>query len=333
MSELVLGVKEILQTIPQSKQAFKIRDSYSYAGLSQSQVQALQKQNFKVYRGKVRECVEGSKHIYLVNTDRLSAFDRAITLVPLKGLILSKINEFWFQKLKGYIPTAFIQSVHDRIIKMELTECIKIEVIVRAYLAGSMLRSYQQGQREFCDVKLPNGLKPYSKLPSPIITPTTKAEAYAHDEQRSPKQLINDGTCSEQEWGCIAELALKTFEIGSKVYRSKGWVLADTKYEFGRRSNGDILLIDEVHTPDSSRIWLNSNDSALLSKENGPTMFDKELIRSFLIQSGFSGKGSVPPIPIQKVLDLTDSYNSIYESLSGQTLTLSTQSLDLSFIS
>jgi phosphoribosylaminoimidazole-succinocarboxamide synthase len=193
---------------------------------------------------------------------------------------------------------------------------IKIEVVVRGYLAGSMLRAYEKGERIFCGTSLPEGLTPYCKLPKPIITPTTKAAAFEHDENTSPAQLVNAGVCSHPEWEEVAGLAFKVFDLGSKIYAERGWILVDTKYEFGKSRDGKIKLIDEVHTPDSSRLWVQESYQERMSSGLSPQMLDKENVRRWLVERGFTGYGDVPEVPREVLLNLVKVYLDVAETLT-----------------
>ena len=229
---------------------------HSFNGLTESQIEDTKKEGFDYYEGKVRQCFSKEESLYVVHSDRLSAFDRMIGYVPYKGAILNTISDFWLEKAKEVVPTHLISKVDDRSLKTLKAVPVKAEVIIRGYLAGSMMRAYEEGEREFCGNTLPEGLTPYCKLPENIITPTTKAEAFEHDENSSAEEIIEKGIATADEWKKIEEMSRKLFELGSKVYAEKGWILVDTKYEFGRLPNGEIIVIDEIHTPDSSRFWV-----------------------------------------------------------------------------
>jgi len=289
----------------------------AYGGLSKKSQSEYQQQNFQLYSGKVREMVARPDDILMIHTDRLSAFDRYISLVPGKGIILAAINEFWFGLLhKNKITTHYLERTDARTLRVMKTKPIKAEVVVRGYLAGSMLRAYQKGERSFCGVTLPEGLSPYQKLSQPIITPTTKAAAFEHDENISTKDLVNAGVCTEKEWADIESQSLKIFGIGQTVLHKIGWMLADTKYEFGKLPSGEIILIDEVHTPDSSRFWNAANYDARLAQGEAPVMFDKENIRRYLISQNFSGIGEVPAVPPNLLLDLAETYLFVAKNLN-----------------
>ena len=293
---------------------------HSYGGLTDAEKAAFRAKDCVVYQGKVRELVRRGKELYIVHTDRLSAFDRHVGMVPYKGTILAAISEFWFHESAQLMATHYASTPHERVLKVESLEPVRAEVIVRAYLAGTMMRAYQKGERTFCGVHLPEGLKPFGKLPELMLTPTTKAAAYQHDENATPKELIDCGVVNHSDWKTIETMALNLFRHGQKVYAEKGWILVDTKYEFGRDRNGKIKLIDEVHTPDSSRLWVAKSYAARLAQGQEPEMFDKENVRRFLLSKGFSGEGEVPKVPAELLVDLALTYLDVAEGLLGKEL-------------
>jgi phosphoribosylaminoimidazole-succinocarboxamide synthase len=257
----------VREQLTQLKSSHTIPGESVYSGLSKTEKQALTAKGYNVYQGKVRELVQNGKDLYILHSDRLSAFDRYIGLVPYKGLILSELSRYWLEKANTVVKTHYVKALNERVLNVEACEPVKAEVIVRGYMAGSMMRAYEKGVREFCGQTLEDGLKPYQKLPQPIITPTSKAEAFEHDEETTAQQLISDGICSKQEWQEIEKMALDLFAYGQKVYEEKGWILVDTKYEFGRsKKDGSICVIDEIHTPDSSRLWVKDTYESELTK-------------------------------------------------------------------
>jgi phosphoribosylaminoimidazole-succinocarboxamide synthase len=293
---------------------------HSYKGLSQAQLKALNSKGIMTYTGKVRDLLINNDNLIMVHSDKLSAFDRHVGLVPYKGVILNEISKLWFKKIDGKLPHHLLfDDSSPRSLKVKKCDPIKIEVIVRGYLAGSMLRAYEKGQREFCGHKLPEGLKPYEKLPTPIITPTTKAEVYEHDEEVSARELVERGLASQEQWEQISGYAFSLFAIGQAEYHKAGWILVDTKYEFGVAS-GKIMVIDEIHTPDSSRLWKQETYVSQLEKGEPPEMLDKEIVRSYLASKGFRGEGDVPDVPQENLVALGETYLEVYEKLSGELL-------------
>jgi phosphoribosylaminoimidazole-succinocarboxamide synthase len=289
-----------------------------YHGINESQKSALAAKDVQVYEGKVRQCIFTGDEMLMVHTDRLTAFDKLISYIPYKGSILTEITNFWFQEISKSLPSHLISRTHSRVLKVKKLEPIKAEVIVRGYLAGSMMRSYEKGERTFCGVHLPDDLVAYGPLEKPIITPTSKAAVFEHDENMTPDELIADGVCTRAEWKRISELALQVFALGQKIYREKGWLLVDTKYEFGRDKAGNIYIIDEVHTPDSSRLWLEKTYRGNLASGGIPDMLDKEIVRRELMAKGFSGEGKVPEISAKSLVELAKVYLRVAEGLTGK---------------
>jgi len=297
----------------------KISDG-EFCGLSGDELTGSEPDSLQIYQGKVRQCISHDGDLYLLHTDNLSAFDRFVASVPLKGSVLAAIATYWHKKAAPVMPSALISQPHERILRQKHLKPVMAEVIVRAYLAGSMLREYQQGKRNFCGVALPEGLKPFGPLPTPIVTPTSKAEQGEHDENRSPEQLIEEGIVTEKEWALLQSKSLELFQLGTSVYGEKGWILVDTKYEFGKDADGNILLMDELHTPDSSRFWKVHSYQQRLDQGQDPEMLDKEIIRRYLKEQGYFGEGSVPPVPSALLLQLLCSYLEVAEDLCEKEL-------------
>ncbi len=314
-------IRDYLKEIKSSKTPEQAVKEHAYTGLSDTERAEYKAEGRKVYAGKVRELVGNADELLIYHTDRLSAFDRFVAMVPYKGVILADLSEFWLKAAKAVVPTHFIDRPHERVLRCKSCEPFKIEVIVRGYMAGSMARAYDKGVRDFCGVKLGEGLKTYRPLSAPIITPTTKAAAYEHDEDVSPSELISRGVVSAEDWNTIETMALKLFAFGQKVYGEKGWILVDTKYEFGRSQDGEICVIDEIHTPDSSRLWIRETYEKRVSAGEAPEMLDKETVRRFLLAQGFSGHGDVPHVPVENIVDLADTYLTVAETLRSASLT------------
>lgn len=310
-------LKDLLSEVSKSGEVKR----HAYGGLTKDQIDALAKRDMRNYTGKVRDVVTRGDELLIVHSDRLTAFDKLIGMVPYKGTMLTAISEFWLDAAKKIVPTHLISRPQERVLKCRRTEPFKVEVIVRGYLAGSMARAYAKGDREFCGAVLGEGLKEYGVLPVPIITPTTKAAAFEHDENISPAELIARGVVTASEWDEISAMALKLFAFGQETLNSVGWILVDTKYEFGRSAKGEIMVIDEIHTPDSSRFWIKDSYQARLAKGEAPEMLDKEVVRRYLIDQGFSGEGPVPHVPVERLVELAGVYLKVAETLAGRSLT------------
>ena len=309
---------DLLQEIAASAQPDPLMEKYAYGGLSPAQIHRCQSSGYQVYKGKVRELLAGEQSLYILHSDRLSAFDRYIGLVPFKGAILSKISEFWLRQTARIMPVHFISAPQERILQVERLTPFKIEVIVRGYMTGSMERAYLKGERLFCGQQLPEGLTPSCRLSSPLLTPTTKAAVFEHDENISADELIARGVCSQAQWDEISGRSLELFALGQKIYREKGWILVDTKYEFGYTASGEIKVIDEVHTPDSSRLWVAASYEERVARGVPPEMLDKEIIRRTLMAKGFSGEGQVPYVPHGDFVALALVYLQVAETLTGE---------------
>lgn len=305
------SIQSILHELSSKKRKTLIQN-YCFNGLK--------KEDTTFYRGKVRDCLITRDNYLMIHSDRLSAFDRIVSYVPFKGIYLTAINNFWLEKARTLVPVCPFKKINQRTIQMEKLTPLKIEVIVRAYLAGSMKRAYEAGKREFNSHILEDGIPSFGKLKRPIITPTTKAEIFSHDENIAPQEIISNNLCTSEQWSTICKTALKLFNLGSKIYAKKGWILVDTKYEFGFNKQGQIFVIDEIHTPDSSRLWLKTSYTHNIQSKQPPAMFDKEIIRDYLIQQNFMGKGSIPQIPSEKIIALSQAYLNVTEALLESTL-------------
>lgn len=293
---------------------------HAYRGLSQTEKDALTAHDYHVYTGKVRDVVSHGNEILVVHSDRLTAFDKLISMVPYKGTILTEISEYWLQEAKKVVPTHLLGRPHERVLRCQKADPVRIEVVVRGYLAGSMLRGYAKGVRHFCGNHLPEGLQAYGPLPEAIITPTTKAAAFEHDEDTTAEIAIQRGLCTRAEWDLMADMALTLFAHGQKVYRNVGWLLVDTKYEFGRTADGTITVIDEIHTPDSSRLWQASTYEERVGCGAAPEMLDKENVRRWLMDHGYRGEGQVPEVPCDVLLSLAKVYLHVAETLTGHSV-------------
>lgn len=229
-----------------------------------------------VWRGKVRDIIDYGTTLRLYHSDRLSAFDKHIGYVPNKGILLNAINSYWFDLLNQTVPIVPYKKLSARVMEVKKLIPIKMEVIVRNYLAGSLLRMQNANPWQLDLSKI----KPYAKFPHPVITPTSKADK---DLPLHSSELIKLGVVTPKQFEKIQEIALKTYEVGEKVYAQHGWILADTKYEFGIDEKGTIHLMDEIHTPDSSRLWRKESYAARRRSGLKPELFDKDLVRNYLI--------------------------------------------------
>ncbi len=274
------------------------------------------------YRGKVRETYRQGDRLILVTTDRLSAFDHVLTTIPFKGEVLNRLSAFWFERTKHICPNHVLDVPDPNVTVGRACQPFTVEVVVRGYLTGSLWRDYQKGTHTAYGLPFPEGLRKDEAFPEPIITPSTKAEYGQHDEPISEKDILARGLASPRDWARITEAAKGIFQEGQKWARTRGLILVDTKYEFGKV--GDTLyVIDEMHTPDSSRYWVADEYEARFARGEDQRMLDKENIRQWLIRErNFSGQGTPPVIPDAVREDLATKYLAAYERITGTPLTL-----------
>lgn len=270
--------------------------------------------------GKVRDCYTLDDQCLLVATDRLSAFDRAITTIPYKGQVLTQLSRFWFEQTAHIIDNHFIDTPAPNVMTVKKCVVFPIEVVVRQYLTGSTNTSiwtqYQQGQRRFFDHTLDDGLDKNSRLMQPILTPTTKDNT--HDEPLTEQMLASGTWICAEHWHTVKTAALALFSYGQQVADQAGLILVDTKYEFGLDASGNILLVDEIHTPDCSRFWEKSSYEAALSAGKEPTGFDKEQIRLWLTsRTNPYAQHPLPNVPAPLRVSLADTYIALYERITG----------------
>jgi phosphoribosylaminoimidazole-succinocarboxamide synthase len=275
------------------------------------------------YEGKVRDnytTKDGRR--YIVVTDRISAFDRVLGTLPLKGQILNRLAAWWFAKT-SQVAKNHVRSVPDPNV-IEAVECtpLAVEMVVRAYVTGvtstSIWTHYAAGKREFCGTRLPDGLKKNQKLDKPILTPSTKAEKGDHDVSVSRDEILAMGRVTAEEFDTAADAAMRLFDFGVRLCQERGLILVDTKYEFGKTPSGEIVVIDEVHTPDSSRFWFSRSYGERFAKGEDPESFDKEYVRRYLAKLGFKGDGPIPPIPDDVKVEATRRYIEAYETITGE---------------
>ena len=284
----------------------------------------LDKTNFKFgkkYEGKVRDSyILGDTRVIIV-TDRISAFDRILGTLPFKGQVLNQISEFWFHKTKHVVDNHILSVPDPNVMLVKECKLIPIEMVVRGYITGvtttSAWYNYEKGVRDFCGNKLPEGLKKNQKFEKPIITPTTKAEYGQHDESISGEEIIKRKLVDEKIYRQMEKAALELFDFGTKLVAKNNLILVDTKYEFGLL-NGKLVLIDEVHTPDSSRFWIKGTYDELFSKGEEPNKVDKEYVRMWLSNKGFLGEGKIPPIPDDVKVEAAKRYIQAYEMITGK---------------
>lgn len=274
------------------------------------------------YEGKVRDnySAPGNRR-FIVVTDRISAFDRVLGTIPFKGQLLTKMAAFWFEKTRDLAPNHMI-AVRDPNV-MECVECrpLPVEMVVRAYITGvtstSIWTHYANGKREFCGHTLPDDLKKNDKLPQPILTPSTKAEKGGHDISASRDEILALTKMPAAEFDAAAKIAMTLFAAGQKHARARGLILVDTKYEFGVSPDGQVIVIDEIHTPDSSRYWFAESYADRHARDEEPESFDKEYVRRWLAREGYTGDGPSPVIPDEIRVEAARRYVEAYERITG----------------
>ena len=267
------------------------------------------------YKGKVRENFYMDDEIIMVTTDRVSAFDHVLGTIPFKGQILTEIANFWFEKTKHIAPNHIISSPDPQVLVARKAKTLPVEVIVRGYITGSLWREYEQGINGQYGFLLPNGLKKDQKFDTPILTPSTKAEYGLHDEPIARKDIVS-GLVDEKIYAQAEVYALKLFAAGQEWASKQGLILVDTKYEFGMVED-ELIVIDEIHTPDSSRYWIASEYEKRFNERKNQNMLDKENIRQWLIGRGFSGEGTPPVLTDEIRVTLAARYIELYTQLTG----------------
>jgi len=273
------------------------------------------------YRGKVRDVYYFGELMAMVATDRISAFDVVLPkAIPDKGRVLNQIAARNLEATKKVVPN-WVTKIPDPNVTMGFKcEPFAVEMVVRGYLAGHAAREYKAGKRLLCGVVLPEGLKENDKLPTPIITPTTKAHV-GHDEDISRKEILSRGIVSEKDYTQLEDYTLKLYAMGTDMAAARGLILVDTKYEFGKHSNS-IYLIDEVHTPDSSRYFYKEGYEQRQQKGETQKQLSKEFVRQWLIENGFQGKDGqhVPEMTDEIVQSISERYQELYQQMTGEAL-------------
>lgn len=274
--------------------------------------------------GKVRVSyrLEDGNRLF-VTTDRLSAFDRVIAGVPYKGQVLNELAAWWFAQTDDIVPNHLISVPDPNVLIARNASPLPVEVVVRGYITGvtstSLWQQYADGARTMYGHHFPDGLRKNTALPHALVTPTTKAENGGHDEPLTVADVISRRLVEPNLWGETVEAALRLFQRGQQVAASAGLILADTKYEFGLDDDGRLMLIDEMHTPDSSRYWIADTHEARLADGKEPESLDKEVVRRALLATGYRGEGPPPALPDEVWQETSTRYIDAYERLTGTT--------------
>lgn len=273
-----------------------------------------------VYKGKVRDVYFVDDLLVMVVSDRVSAFDVVLPKgIPFKGQVLNQIASKFLDATADIVPNWKIATPDPMVTVGHACKPYPVEMIVRAYLTGSSWRAYKKGERQICGVAIPDGMKEHQKFPEPILTPTTKAEQGEHDENISREEIIKQGLVPEEEYKELERISLELFNRGSEIAEKMGLILVDTKYEFGKKDN-QIYLIDEIHTPDSSRYFILDGYEERQLNNQPQKQLSKEFVREWLMENNFQGQEGqkMPEIPQEFVNQVSERYIELYENITGE---------------
>ena len=275
-----------------------------------------------IYKGKVRE-VYGLDNdtLVMIATDRLSAFDVVMPKgIPYKGQILNQIATKMMQETEDIVPNWLLATPDPNVAVGHLCEPFKVEMVIRGYLSGHAAREYKAGRRLICGMPMLEGMKENDKFPEPLITPSTKAENGEHDEDITREEILSKGIVSEADYIVLEKYTKALFQRGTEIAAKRGLILVDTKYEFGKTKDGKIVLIDEIHTPDSSRYFYSDGYQERQDKEEPQRQLSKEFVRQWLIQNGFQGKEgqAIPEMDEAYIASVSDRYIELYEKITGE---------------
>nr|BFF40727.1 phosphoribosylaminoimidazolesuccinocarboxamide synthase [Tenacibaculum mesophilum] len=277
----------------------------------------------EVYKGKVREVYNiNDDLLVMIASDRLSAFDVILPRqIPFKGQILNQIATKMMNDTADIVPNWLLANPDENVAVGHLCEPFKVEMVIRGYLSGHAAREYAVGKRMLCGVAMPEGMKENDKFPEPIITPSTKADNGEHDEDISREDILAKGIVSEEDYLVLEDYTRKLFQRGTELAAKRGLILVDTKYEFGKTKDGKIVLIDEIHTPDSSRYFYAEGYAERQEKGEKQKQLSKEFVRQWLIENGFQGKEGqgIPEMSDEKVIEISNRYIELYEQITGET--------------
>ena len=276
-----------------------------------------------VYKGKVREVYNiKDELLVMIATDRLSAFDVILPRqIPFKGQILNQIATKMMNDTADIVPNWLIANPDENVAIGHLCEPFKVEMVIRGYLSGHAAREYKAGKRLLCGVEMAEDLKENDKFPTPIITPSTKADNGEHDEDISREDILAKGIVSEEDYVVLEKYTRDLFQRGTEIAAKRGLILVDTKYEFGKTKEGKIVLIDEIHTPDSSRYFYADGYQERQDKGESQKQLSKEFVRQWLIENGFQGKEGqqIPEMSDEKIIEISNRYIELYEQITGET--------------
>ncbi len=271
--------------------------------------------------GKVRDSYVEAGRRTIVVTDRVSCFDVVVGTIPLKGQVLNQLAAFWFDRTRPLAPNHLLEVPDPNVSVVRECRLLPVEFVFRAYLTGvtatSIWTAYSEGERSYCGHRLPEGLAKHERLPSPILTPTTKAARGDHDELTSRDEIVARGVMSAELFERAERLTATLFRAGSEWAESRGLILVDTKYELGLDEQGELVVIDEIHTPDSSRYWYRDTYEQAMSQGRDPQALDKEYVRRWLVERGYRGEGAPPDLPDDVRCEAARRYIEAYERITG----------------
>ena len=295
------------------------------ARIEQQLANTLTETNFselgKKYNGKVRDTYLSDDRLVLITTDRQSAFDRILAAIPFKGQVLNQVTQFWFEQTQDIVPNHMVAVPDPNVMVAKPCEMFPVEFVMRGYITGvtgtAVWTNYNKGERTFCGVELPDGLSKNQKFEQPIITPTTKGEE--HDEKISPTEIVAQGLMTQEDWDACADIARRLFARGQEIAAKNGMILVDTKYEMGKDSDGNIVLVDEIHTPDSSRYWIANTYQERIAAGQEPDNIDKEFLRLWFVDNCDPyNDETLPEAPQELVVELSARYIQLYEAITGK---------------
>ena len=267
-------------------------------------------------RGKVRDIFDLGSRLLICTTDRISAFDVVLSTIPCKGEVLNRLSNYWFNRTTDIVANHIDDEVSARSVTVQKCDVLPVEVVVRGYLTGSAWRDYEKG-KPISGIELKKGLRFNQRFDEPLLTPSTKAEQGDHDEPIASSEIVKRGIVEKALWEKVEETALALFKRGSEVAADRGLILVDTKYEFGVL-NGELTLIDEIHTPDSSRYWYVDRYERAMSEGRNPEALDKEYVRLWLGEQGYKGEGTPPELPDNIRCEAARRYIEAFEQVTGR---------------
>lgn len=283
----------------------------TFAGFSKGELP----EKVEIKKGKVREIADLGERLLIVTSDRISAFDRVLTTIPCKGEVLNRLSVYWFGQTRDILDNHLIEERTPRSMLVKKGRVIPIEVVVRGYLTGSAWRDYAAG-KPVSGIELPPGMKMNQRFDAPLLTPSTKEEQGEHDRPISTAEIAKSGIVDAEIWSEIERAAAALFRRGSELLESRGLILVDTKYEFAL-VDGRLMLVDEIHTPDSSRFWFKDTYAELFAAGKDQRKIDKEYLRGWLMERGFMGDGEPPAIPDEVRIEVAWRYIQAYELITG----------------